>query len=261
MLEFELFHRRFLGVGIVIVESSIPVLSVKSINKRFGALVVLNQVNFVVGEREAVGIVGPNGAGKTTLLNVLAGAYGPTSGTVFFRGQDVTDLPIEERCRKGIARSHQIPQPFGGMTVFENLFVAATNGGEFQRKEAYDRCIHSLKLCGMLRVANRQAETLGLLDRKRLELARALTTDPVVLLLDEIGGGLTDAEASELVETIHILHQRIAIVWIEHIVHVLLQVAQRLVCMDAGTIIADGDPRSVMSDRMVIDAYLGGSAA
>jgi branched-chain amino acid transport system ATP-binding protein len=236
-----------------------PVLSAKSINQRFGALVVLNHVNFVVGEGEAVGIVGPNGAGKTTLLNVLAGVYRPTSGTVCFQGQDVTDLPVEERCRKGIARSHQIPRPFGGMTVFENLFVAAANGGQFQRHEAYDRCVDSLKLCRMLQVANRRAETLGLLDRKRLELARALVTDPVVLLLDEIGGGLTDAEASELVETIHILRQRITIVWIEHIVHVLLQVAQRLICMDAGMIIADGDPRAVMSDRMVIDAYLGGS--
>jgi branched-chain amino acid transport system ATP-binding protein len=229
-----------------------PVLSAKSINQRFGALVVLNHVNFVVGEGEAVGIVGPNGAGKTTLLNVLAGVYRPTSGTVCFQGQDVTDLPVEERCRKGLARSHQI-------TVFENLFVAAANGGQFQRHEAYDRCVDSLKLCRMLQVANRRAETLGLLDRKRLELARALVTDPVVLLLDEIGGGLTDAEASELVETIHILRQRITIVWIEHIVHVLLQVAQRLICMDAGMIIADGDPRAVMSDRMVIDAYLGGS--
>jgi branched-chain amino acid transport system ATP-binding protein len=243
----------------VSVEPPIPVLSAKSINQRFGALVVLNHVNFVVGEREAVGIVGPNGAGKTTLLNVLAGVYRPTSGTVYFQGQDVTGLPVEQRCRKGIARSHQIPRPFGGMTVFENLFVAAANGGQFQRHEAYDRCIDSLKLCRMLQIANRRAETLGLLDRKRLELARALVTDPVVLLLDEIGGGLTDAEASELVETIDILRQRITIVWIEHIVHVLLQVAQRLICMDAGMIIADGDPRAVISDRMVIDAYLGGS--
>jgi branched-chain amino acid transport system ATP-binding protein len=239
--------------------SPVPILSAKSVDKRFNALVVLNQVNFTVGEREAVGIVGPNGAGKTTLLNVLAGAYKPSAGNISFRGQDVTDLPIEDRCRKGIARSHQIPRPFGGMTVFENLFVAAANGGEFNRDQAYDRCIDSLQLCGMFGLANRRAETLGLLDRKRLELARAVATNPVVLLLDEIGGGLTDAEASELVETIRTLRQRnIAIVWIEHIVHVLLQVAERLVCMNAGTILADGDPHTVMSDQTVIDAYLGG---
>jgi branched-chain amino acid transport system ATP-binding protein len=244
----------------VTTASQIPVLSASSINKSFNALVVLNQVNFTVGEREAVGIVGPNGAGKTTLLNVLAGAYQPSAGTVAFRGQDITDLPVEDRCRKGIARSHQIPRPFGGMTVFENLFVAAANGGEFRRDEAYDRCIDALKLCGMVKLANRRAEALGLLDRKRLELARAIATDPVVLLLDEIGGGLTDAEASELVETIQIIRRRdVAIVWIEHIVHVLLQVSERLVCMNAGTILADGDPQKVMSDRTVIDAYLGGS--
>jgi len=240
-------------------ESRATILSATSIDKRFNALVVLNQVNFAVGEREAVGIVGPNGAGKTTLLNILAGAYEPSAGTVSFRGQDINDLPIEDRCRKGIARSHQIPRPFGGMTVFENLFVAAANGGGFPRDEAYDRCIDSLNLCGMLQLANRRAETLGLLDRKRLELARAVATNPVVLLLDEIGGGLTDAEASELVETIQTLRKReIAIVWIEHIVHVLLQVAERLVCMNAGTILADGEPQKVMSDRTVIDAYLGG---
>ena len=239
-------------------ESPVPILSAESVDKRFNALVVLNQVNFTVGEREAVGIVGPNGAGKTTLLNVLAGAYKPSAGNISFRGQDVTDLPIEDRCRKGIARSHQIPRPFGGMTVFENLFVAAANGGKFNRDQAYDRCIDSLQLCGMLGIANRRAETLGLLDRKRLELARAVATNPVVLLLDEIGGGLTDAEASELVETIRTLRGRnIAIVWIEHIVHVLLQVAERLVCMNAGTILADGEPQKVMSDPTVIDAYLG----
>jgi branched-chain amino acid transport system ATP-binding protein len=238
-----------------------PILSAKSVDKRFNALVVLNQVNFAVTEHEAVGIVGPNGAGKTTLLNVLAGALPPSAGTVSFRGEDVTALPVEVRCRRGIARTHQIPRPFGGMTIFENLFVAAANGGEFSRSEAYDRCRDSLSLCGMLRVGNRRAETLGLLDRKRLELARALVTDPVVLLLDEIGAGLTDAEASELIETIQVLRQRqITIVWIEHIVHVLLQVARRLVCMNAGAVIADGDPEAVLSDRTVIDAYLGGSA-
>jgi branched-chain amino acid transport system ATP-binding protein len=244
----------------VLIDLEAPILSATSVDKRFGALSVLNKVDFHLRPQEAVGVVGPNGAGKTTLLNVLAGAYQPSAGSVFFRGQNVTRLPVEHRCRAGIARSHQIPKPFGGMTAFENLFVAATNGGGFRRSEAYDRCIDSLELCGMLHVANRRAETLGLLDRKRLELARALVTDPAVLLLDEIGGGLTDAEASELVDTIRIIRERnIAIVWIEHIVHVLLQIVQRLVCMDAGTIIAEGDPQSVMSHQAVIEAYLGGN--
>lgn len=230
------------------------------LSKSFGALGVLDKVDIVVRADEAVGIVGPNGAGKTTLLNVLVGAYEPTAGTVSFRGEDVTALDAAERCRRGLARSHQIPRPFGGMTVFENLFVASSYGGGFARDEAYGRCIDSLKLCGMLSLANRHAETLGLLDRKRLELARALVTNPKVLLLDEIGGGLTDGEASELVDMIRILRKRgIAIVWIEHMVHVLLQVAERLICMNAGRVIADGDPKAVMTNPAVVDAYLGGS--
>ena len=239
-----------------------PILSAAGITKRFGALVVLDGIDFAMRADEAVGIVGPNGAGKTTLLGVLAGAHPPSAGTVRFRGADVSRLAAPERCRLGIVRTHQVPRPFGGMTVFENVHVAAEQGGAAAPGAPYDRCLDSLRLCGLLRVANRRAETLGLLDRKRLELARALGAAPQVLLLDEIGGGLTDSEAGELVATIRELHGRgIAIAWIEHIVHVLLQVAERLVCMDAGRIIADGEPGAVMADRQVIDAYLGGSPA
>ena len=236
------------------------ILSTSGIHKRFNALVVLDAIDFSVRANEAVGIVGPNGAGKTTLLSVLAGAQAPTAGAVHFRGADVTALSAAERCRLGIVRTHQIPQPFNGMTAFENVFVAATNGGGLGGQEANRRSIEALSASGMLRLANRRAETLGLLDRKRLELARALGANPSVLLLDEIGGGLTDGEAGELVETIRRLRESgIAIVWIEHIVHVLLQVAERLICMDAGRIIADGDPRAVLADQAVISAYLGGS--
>jgi branched-chain amino acid transport system ATP-binding protein len=243
----------------VTTEQPNVILAASAIHKRFNALVVLDGLDFSLRSGEAVGIVGPNGAGKTTLLGVLVGAHEPTSGSVHFRGADVTAMPASERCRMGIVRTHQIPRPFSGMTVFENVFAAASNGGGFSRNEAYDRCIDSLKLCGMVAVANRRAETLGLLDRKRLELARAMATNPVVLLLDEIGGGLTDGEAADLVETIRELRRRgIAIVWIEHIVHILLQVAERLICMDAGRIIADGNPKAVMADPAVIEAYLGG---
>jgi branched-chain amino acid transport system ATP-binding protein len=228
------------------------------LSKRFGALTVLDHVDFAVAPGEAIGIVGPNGAGKTTLLNVLSGTFPPSAGTIRIRGADVTRAGAAERCRLGVARSHQIPRPFGAMTLFENVYVAASNGAGEHGEAAYSRCVDALDLCGMLPMANRRAETLGLLDRKRLELARAMATDPVVLLLDEIGGGLTDGEASELVHTIRQLKARgLAIVWIEHIVHVLVQVIDRLVCLDSGRVIADAAPQTVLANADVIAAYLG----
>jgi branched-chain amino acid transport system ATP-binding protein len=235
-----------------------PLLNAKQVSKRFGALTVLDRVDFTVNEGEAIGIVGPNGAGKTTLMNVLSGTYPPNGGTIELMGADVTKMSATTRCVKGLSKTHQIPLPFLGMTVFENIYVAATHGAQLSGEAAYDLAHDSLKLCGMEKIANRKAEAIGLLDRKRLELARALATQPKILLLDEIGGGLTDGEASELVDTIRELHRRgISIVWIEHIVHVLLQVAKRLICMADGKIIADGDPAMVMKDKAVVEAYLG----
>jgi branched-chain amino acid transport system ATP-binding protein len=237
-------------------------LAAVEIRKQFGALAALDGVDFAVSAGEAVGIVGPNGAGKTTLLNVLAGTLAPSSGSVTFREHDVTSAGASRRSRLGIARAHQVPRPFGGMTVFENCFVGATMGGGLRRRLAYDRCLEVLELCGLAELGNRRAETLGLLGRKRLELARALATNPVVLLLDEIGAGLTDAEAAELVAMIKQLRGAgIAIVWFEHIVHVLVQVVERLVCMDTGRVIAYGEPAAVMRDARVVDAYLGGAVA
>jgi len=234
------------------------VLAAAGVRKRFGALAVLDGVDLALHAGVAVGIVGPNGAGKTTLLNVLAGSLAPDAGTLAFRGRDVTAKGAAERCRLGIARTHQVPRPFTGMTVFENVLVAATAQGRRRGGEAYDLCLRVLDETALTPLANRRAESLGLLQRKRLELARALAAEPSVLLLDEIGGGLTDAESEALVVTISSLRDRgIAVLWIEHIVHVLLQVVGRLVCMDAGRIIAEGPPESVVSKAAVIDAYLG----
>jgi branched-chain amino acid transport system ATP-binding protein len=220
-----------------------PLIEARGVYKSYGSLSVLNNVDFDVQPGDAVGIVGPNGAGKTTLFTVLSGTNVANKGSVYFQGNDVSNLSAAQRCRLGIARTHQIPRPFLGMTVFENVFAAATHGGGFQQEEAYARSIDALEICGM---------------NKRLELTRALATDPHLLLLDEIGGGLTDGEASELVETIRLLHARnISIVWIEHIVHVLLQVVNQLVCMNAGSILAKGNPQEVLADPAVVEAYLG----
>jgi branched-chain amino acid transport system ATP-binding protein len=234
------------------------VLAAVDVRKRFGALTVLDGVNLSLAKGEAVGVVGPNGAGKTTLLNVLSGALGPDSGGVRFHGRDITSRGAADRCKMGIARTHQVPRPFVGMSVFENVLVGATAGGRRRGAEAYDLCLQVLDQTALIHVANRRAESLGLLQRKRLELARALAVEPSVLLLDEIGGGLTDAETAALVDTVAGLRDRgIAVLWIEHIVHLLMQVVSRLVCMDEGRIIAEGPPEAVVAQAAVIDAYLG----
>jgi branched-chain amino acid transport system ATP-binding protein len=234
------------------------VLAAVDVRKRFGALAVLDGVHLELHQGEAVGIVGPNGAGKTTLLNVLAGSLRPDAGRIVFRDRDITAKDAADRCTLGIARTHQVPRPFVGMTVFENVLVGATAGGRRRGAEAYSLSLEVLDLCGLTKLANRRAEGLGLLHRKRLELARALAVQPAVLLLDEIGGGLTEAESAELVEIVGGLRDRgIAVLWIEHIVHVLMQVVTRLVCMDAGRIIAEGAPEDVVAQAAVVDAYLG----
>jgi len=234
------------------------VLAAVQVHKRFGALPVLDGVNLELRKGEVVGVVGPNGAGKTTLLNVLSGATAPDGGTIVLNGRDVTGWGAAERCKAGIARTHQVPRPFGGMTVFENVLVAATAGGGKRGAAAQELCLSVLEQCGLAHIANRRAESLGLLQRKRLELARALAVEPAVLLLDEIGGGLTDAETEALVDMVRALRDRgLAVMWIEHIVHVLLSVVGRLVCMTAGKVIAEGEPASVVAQAAVIDAYLG----
>jgi len=239
-----------------------PILAAEGVRKRFGALVVLDGVDIALGGDEALGIVGPNGAGKTTLLDVLAGAQRPDDGRVHFDGADVTATGAAARCRLGIGRSHQVPRPFGDMTVFENALVGAMTGGGLRGSPAQARSIELLERCDLLDVANRRAETLGLLSRKRLEMARALATNPRVLLLDEIAGGLTEQETHELVATIQELQRGgLAIIWIEHVVPALVRVAKRLVCMSAGRVIAAGDPDAVMNDPKVIEAYLGSAAA
>jgi branched-chain amino acid transport system ATP-binding protein len=237
-------------------------LASHKINKKFGSFQVLKEVDFRVDAGEALGVVGPNGAGKTTLFGVLAGALAPSTGEVSFLDRDVTALDAAERCRIGIARTYQVPRPFLDMTAFENVSVAARYGGGESGARASELAVEALLAAGLIDHANRPAATLGLLDRKRLELARALATRPKVLLLDEIGGGLTERELEQLVALVLDLKRSgMTIVWIEHILHALLNVIDRLVCMNAGSVIAEGDPAAVMSEPIVRRAYLGGGTA
>ena len=237
-------------------------LACRNINKHFGRFQVLKNIDFHVEASQAVGVVGPNGAGKTTLFGILAGALVPDSGDVDFLAESVTPLDAAARCRAGIARTHQVPRPFLGMTVFENASVAARHGSGETGARANELAVEALLTAGLIDQANRPAATLGLLDRKRLELARALATRPKVLLLDEIGGGLTERELEQLVALVLDLKRSgMTIVWIEHILHALLDVIDRLVCMNAGAVIAEGDPADVMADPVVRRAYLGGGTA
>jgi branched-chain amino acid transport system ATP-binding protein len=219
---------------------------------------VLDRLALSVGEREAVGVIGPNGAGKTTALNVMAGRLRPDRGAVLFDGRDVTAMPAHARCRAGIALTHQIPHPFEAMTVFENVLVGATHGGGQPERDARSGCLAALEQSGLAARANARAGSLTLLERKRLELARALATRPRVLLLDEIAGGLTEPEVLALVAVIRDVRARdVAIVWIEHIVHALRAVVDRLVAIDFGHSLIDGAPAAVMASPEVRRVYLG----
>ena len=235
-----------------------PILALNNISKRFGAIVIADGVDLALAEGEALGIIGPNGAGKTTLFGIMTGTIAPDGGRVAFAGRDITQMPPPRRCRMGIARSFQIPQPFGDMTVFENLVVAAAFGAGRREREAYAPCMDILDRCGLAAKANRRAGGLTLLDRKRLELARALATDPRVLLLDEVAGGLTEPECAELVSLINGLRRGgLSIIWIEHVVHALLAAIDRLVVLHGGQFIAAGDPQAVIRAPQVADIYLG----
>ncbi|MEZ3162169.1 ABC transporter ATP-binding protein [Microbacterium sp. BWT-B31] len=237
------------------------ILELRRVAKSYGSLRVLDDVTFTVPAGQAVGIVGPNGAGKSTLLSVISGAERATAGEVRFQGRDVTRLPAEERTHLGMGRSFQVPLPFHHLTVFENALVGATYGAGLRRRAAEEKAFEALALSGLLPHANTRAGQLPLLDRKRLELARALATDPALLLLDEIAGGLTDPECESLVETIVRLRDSgVTIVWIEHVVHALMAVVARLLCLASGTLVADGEPESVMRSPAVLEVYMGTKA-
>ncbi|MDX3975235.1 ABC transporter ATP-binding protein [Shinella sp.] len=233
-------------------------LQLDSVSKRFGALTVADAISLTVENGEALGIIGPNGAGKSTLFNLITGTIAPDSGAIRFAGADVTRTPPMARCLSGMGRTFQIPQPFEKLTVFENLLVAGSFGARRSEADAYDRCAEILVETGLIDKANVPAGGLSLLQRKRLELARALATEPRLLLLDEIAGGLTEGECQALVATIRAIHAKgVAVIWIEHVLHALTSVVERLLVLHFGRVIGIGAPAEIMASRDVQEIYLG----
>jgi branched-chain amino acid transport system ATP-binding protein len=230
----------------------------EQVSKRYGQLQVTDNVSLSVEGGEALGIIGPNGAGKTTIFNLIAGTIQPDAGRIVFDGQDVSGRPARTRCHLGIGRSFQIPHPFVGMTTYENVLVGAAFGRRRSERDSAARAIEVLELTGLKRKANTLAGQLTLLERKRLEMARALASDPKLLLLDEIAGGLTEPECRDLVAAIREVRAAgVSIIWIEHVVHALLAVVDRITVIDFGKKIAEGEPNAVMASREVAEIYMG----
>jgi branched-chain amino acid transport system ATP-binding protein len=233
-------------------------LRARGLSKSFGAVRVLREVSFDVVHGEVLGILGPNGAGKTTLFNLISGDLRRDGGELVFAGQSLHREPPYRRCKMGIGRTYQVPRPYATMTTFENLLVAASFGGERSESASYAVCADILRECELSKKANRMAGTLTLLDRKRLELARALASGPKLLLLDEIAGGLTNDEGKVLVALIRRIRDRgVTIVWIEHVLHALLAAADRMLVLDFGEKIAEGAPQAVIKDPEVKRVYMG----
>jgi len=234
------------------------ILSLRNVSKSFGALTVTDDVSFDVPQGEALGIIGPNGAGKSTLFNLITGNIPADRGRIEFDNVDVTRVSPMQRCLSGVGRSFQIPQPFSNLTVFENLVVAATHGRNRSEREVTNTCATILERTELIDRANDPAGSLSLLQRKRLELARAMATHPKLLLLDEIAGGLTEAECQALIGTIRAIHaEGVTIIWIEHVLHALNSVVERLLVLDFGKIIGLGEPAAIMDSREVKEIYLG----
>jgi branched-chain amino acid transport system ATP-binding protein len=233
-------------------------LELKALSRDFGALKVIDGLALDVAAGEVLGVIGPNGAGKTTLFNIIGGVLAPSSGHVLFKGRDITGLKVWDRCRLGIGRTYQIPKPFTHMSVFENVLVAAVHGARLPIRKAKLEAEEVLDFTGLAHRRALPAGRLSLLDLKRLELAKALAQKPELLLLDEIAGGLTEAECDALLAIVRTVHGRgTTIVWIEHVIHALRRIATRLAVLHGGAILGSGLPDSVLADERVREVYLG----
>lgn len=234
------------------------ILEIKSLSKSFGKVRAVHDLSFEVREREILGIIGPNGAGKTTLFNLISGEIRPDTGRVLFDGEDVAQTRTHKKCRLGIARTYQIPRPFLNMTVLENLLVGAIYGAGKPYREARIQSIEILGKTGLTAKSGTLVKSLPLLDRKRLELAKALATDPKVLLVDEVAGGLTESEVEEFLKIIHDVRKNgVTVLWVEHIVMAMTKGPNRLLVMNFGRKLFVGKPEEAFSSPDVQKIYLG----
>ncbi len=237
-------------------------LVVQNLSRSFGSLAAVSDLSFEVHRGEILGMIGPNGAGKTTVFNLLTGVLKPDSGSVFLGGKDITRLSAAKRCRAGIGRTYQTPRPFTKMTVLENLMVAAVHGGGLLEKKAMRLSDEILDLINLTSVRDNFAGSLSLLDRKRLELGRALASQPSLILIDEVAGGLNEKEADQLLGIVkEIQQQGITIIWIEHIMMMMSEGADRILCIAEGKRMQCGDPCEVMGSKEVLACYLGAEEA
>jgi branched-chain amino acid transport system ATP-binding protein len=235
-----------------------PILAVDEVNKHFGGVVAVKDLSFDVQAGEVIGVMGPNGAGKTTLLNIITGEYKPDSGTVTFKGNNITGLSTHKLCRRGIARTYQIPQPFAKLTVLQNLAVAAIYGRGLGKAAAEHEAANILTIVGLSEKKEMRADDLEEISLKRLELARVLATDPTLLMIDELAAGLTEMEIPPVLDLLKEINEiGITIILIEHVMKVMMNAVDRIIVMDEGRKIAEGKPTEVMENKKVIEAYFG----